>query len=128
MARDETAPLGGISNIMLGVSDMDASVEFYSGKLGLEVRHRTDGLVFLDAGSVMLCLSEGLARARPQGAGATEIVFSVANLGRSYKELSALGVQFIQSPRQVTDDHYAANFTDPDGHILSIFGPQGDAS
>lgn len=122
--NDESAPgLTGISNIMLGVTDMPRALAFYAETLGLQVRHETPGLAFLDGGAVMLCLSEGLARARPQGPGATEIVFSVADIHASHEALSARGVTFAQPPRLVTNEHYAANFEDPDGHVLSIFGP-----
>jgi len=33
-------------------------------------------------------------------------------------------VTFMNEPRPVTGDRWAANFRDPDGHLLSIFGPE----
>ena len=34
------------------------------------------------------------------------------------------GVEFLREPSNVTGDSWAANFRDPDGHLLSIFGPE----
>ena len=34
------------------------------------------------------------------------------------------GVEFFQEPRQISGPNWGAGFRDPDGHILSIFGPK----
>jgi len=56
--------------------------------------------------------------------GKTEIVFQVKDIIRSYEELKRKQVVFGTAPRAVTSnessDLFAADFRDPDGHILSI--------
>ena len=108
---------------MLGVHDLTRSLEFYHERLGLKVQHEIPGFAFLDAGAVTLCLSEPAAKARSQVAGAGEVVFSVEAVSAAYQALQAKGVQFTHDPRNVTPTTRAANFDDPDGNHLSIFGP-----
>lgn len=113
----------GIANIMLGASDLDRSRAFYRDRLGLSVEREIPGFVFLATGPVTLCLSTahaGLAE-KP---GPTEVVLAVASVREAYAALKANGVEFLREPTNVTGDSWAANFRDPDGHLLSIFGPE----
>src|SRR6185436_6931636 len=109
---------------MLGVGEMARSLAFYRDTLGLGFKGQHEGFAFLDAGSVMLCLSESLARGSKQIPGATEIVVSVDDVRQAHQELASRGVTFIHEPRAVTGPMWAANFQDPDGHNLSVFGPE----
>jgi catechol 2,3-dioxygenase-like lactoylglutathione lyase family enzyme len=114
-----------IGIVMLGVTEMARSVAFYRDKLGLALKGQNEGFAFLDGGSVTLCLSEPLAKFSSQISGATEVVFSVENVRGAHQALAANGVAFTQTPRNVTGALWAANFNDPDGHKLSVFGPEG---
>ena len=116
--------LSKIGVIMLGVADTEKSVPFYRDRLGLKLSARFEDFAFFDAGSITLALSGGLARATGKGAGAVEIVFSVEHIRQAYQALRAAGVEFSGEPRVVSGPNWAANFRDPDGHILSIFGPE----
>lgn len=116
--------LSQISHVMLGVSKLTPAVAFYRDVLGLALQHQFEGFAFFAAGGVTLALSEGLAQARPEKAGAVEIVFGVDDVLAAHEALVARGVRFTQEPRNVTGAMWAANFTDPDGHLLSIFGPE----
>jgi len=113
-----------INNIILGVTDLARSSAFYRETLGLEVQFESDGFVFLDAGGVVLALSTARAWLATPPAGATEVGFGVADVTAAHQALSARGVEFLNAPRNVTGDQWAANFRDPDGHLLSIFGPE----
>jgi catechol 2,3-dioxygenase-like lactoylglutathione lyase family enzyme len=113
-----------IGIVMLGVQDMAASVAFYRDRLGLAVKGQMESFAFLDAGPLTLCLSGALAKASSQIVGATEVVFSVESVRSAYKALKDKGVTFVNEPRAVAGPNWAANFTDPDGHKLSIFGPE----
>jgi hypothetical protein len=42
----------------------------------------------------------------------------------AFEALRAKGVQFTIEPRNVTGTLWSANFQDPDGHRLSVFGPE----
>lgn len=116
-----------ISTIMLGVRDLARAVAFYRDKLGLTIQFEIPGFAFLNADGVTLCLSEPLARAlgKPTDplAGVTELVFAVDDVEGAYDILSARDVKFTHKPRPVTESQWAANFEDPDGHKLSVFGP-----
>src|SRR5450432_1777484 len=131
--------LARIVSVMLGVQDLEASTRFYTETLGLKATLQSPFIVLLDAGSVILGLSPGLARmaAQPAGQksedqkiedqkinGATEVSFAVDNIRSAHADLQNLGVTFLNDPRQVTDKEFAAHFRDPDGHLLSIFGPE----
>jgi predicted lactoylglutathione lyase len=53
-------------------------------------------------------------------------VLETADVMKTYQEMKARGVVFAREPFAATTDGarilYAANFKDPDGHILSITG------
>jgi len=113
-----------IGVVMLGVGELARSVAFYRDTLGLGFKGQSEGFAFLDGGGVMLCLSEPLAKFSSQMVGATEVVFSVEDVRKAHQELVARGVQFTHEPGTVTGPMWAANFQDPDGHKLSVFGPE----
>jgi catechol 2,3-dioxygenase-like lactoylglutathione lyase family enzyme len=122
MANDDFK-LSQINIVMLGTKDLARSVEFYRDRLGLEVQHEIPGFTFMKAGGVTLVLSEPLARAAGDAMnGATELVFQVERVGPACEALKARGIRFTQEPRNVSGPMWAANFSDPDGHQLSIFG------
>jgi len=112
-----------VSVVMLGVHDVARSLAFYRDKLGLQVQREIPGFAFLNAGGVTLCLSEPAAKVRGQVAGAGEIVFSVEDVTAAYQALQAKGVQFTHEPRNITPTTRVANFDDPDGNHLSLYGP-----
>jgi len=108
---------------MLGAKDLTRSIEFYRDRLGLELRNQTPGFAFFNAGSVTLCVNEPLARVAGDAMnGATEFAFPVEHVRDAYQALQAKGVVFTREPRNVFGSSWAANFKDPDGHQLSIFG------
>jgi catechol 2,3-dioxygenase-like lactoylglutathione lyase family enzyme len=115
--------LSQINIVMLGVGDLNRAIEYYRDHLGLEVRNQIPGFAFLNAGAVTLCLSEPLARAAGGALNeATEIVFPVDHVRAAYEALKAQGVTFTVEPRNISGPFWSANFSDPDGHKLSIFG------
>jgi catechol 2,3-dioxygenase-like lactoylglutathione lyase family enzyme len=124
MAPAEPFRLSKIALILLGVSDVEKSIAFYKEKLGLKLTAQFEGFAFFDTGGATLGLSRGLAQATNRGAGATEVVFSVDHVRVAYQALRDAGVPFSIEPRQIAGQNFAANFNDPDGHGLSIFGPE----
>ena len=113
-----------ISNIMLGVRDLEQALAFYHGKLGLPVTMQEPQIALLNAGPVGLGLSPGHTRLAPHVAGATEVVFQVEHVRAAYAALQQQGIAFMNEPRQATPTDWVAHFRDPDGHLLSIFGPE----
>jgi catechol 2,3-dioxygenase-like lactoylglutathione lyase family enzyme len=119
--------LSRIAAVMLGVRDLTAALAFYQGKLGLKVIMQEPALALLQCGTVMLGLSPRHVNMAPQIAGATEISFGVDNLRAMHQALGEKGVTFMGEPRQVTPTDWAVHFKDVDGHLLSLFGPEGKA-
>lgn len=117
----------GLSHVMLGVTDIKRSENFYEKTLGRKVLFRSgDGLVFVDAGPVAIGLNQALASARQPVAGAVELVFAVENVKAAWRTLVKKGVIFVVEPRQATDKEWVATCADPDGHLLTLFGPPGE--
>jgi catechol 2,3-dioxygenase-like lactoylglutathione lyase family enzyme len=117
-----------IGLLMLGVHNVERSLGFYRDRLGLRVQNQFPGFAFLDGGDgFVLALSEPLGSASDQLAGATEVVLGVENVRAAYAELREQGIEFLNEPRNVNGTEWAANFRDPDGHLLSIYGPEGKA-
>jgi predicted enzyme related to lactoylglutathione lyase len=121
-----TATGSGVTHLLLGVADVARATAFYEQTLGRAVRFKTDGIAFIDAGPIAIGLSADLGRFRQPVAGAVEVVFSVPNVRRAWRELTDKGVSVVREPRQVTPAEWAATFADPDGHLISLFGPEGD--
>jgi catechol 2,3-dioxygenase-like lactoylglutathione lyase family enzyme len=109
---------------MLGVAAVADAVEFYRDRLGLDVRFEMPGFAFLDGGGVTLALSEPLAKNRGGVTAGLEIVFGVGGVRQAYAQLQERGVEFLNEPRNVDGTNWAANFHDPDGYLLSIYGPE----
>lgn len=114
-----------LGTVMLGVRDLAAALAFYRDKLGMSVKFQSGEFGFLEGGGVTLALSVPLEKALGHATGATELVFHVEDVRAAYEALGRQGVQFTLEPRNVAGDSWAANFDDPDGHHLSIFGPVG---
>jgi len=122
----ETVELSRIAAIMLGVRDLPQAVAFYKDKLGIKVIFQEPALALLQCGTVMLGLSPRHMNAAPL-AEAVEVSFGVDNLRATHKALGEKGVVFLSEPRQVTPTDWAVHFRDVDGHLLSLFGPEGKA-
>ncbi len=119
-----TYRIPALSMVMLGVRSVEQSLLFYEGKLGMAVKQRFEGFAFLDTGAVMLILSEALAKNSDNIAGATEAIFNVDDVTAHHQKLRESNVEFLQPPHHVSGPMWAANFRDPDGHLLTLFGPE----
>ena len=112
-----------VSMISLGVTDMAKSVKFYGETLGLQISGKPGELTFFKAGTVTLALNRPLGNAAGKAiAGAVEVIFPVASVAAAHQALVERGCHFVVAPREVTAGTWAATFTDPDGHKLTILG------
>lgn len=109
--------------IMLGVANVADSAAFYRDKAGLTLQSANTEFAFFQAGGVTLALSAPLGRAiTPPRAGAVEVILPVASVAAAYSTLRERGCAFVNAPRNVSGESWAASFRDPDGHLLTLFG------
>jgi catechol 2,3-dioxygenase-like lactoylglutathione lyase family enzyme len=113
-----------ITLVTLGVTDVAKSAAFYREKAGFELQGQMEQFAFFFAGSISLMLNAELRRPNAPLTGAMELVIAAESVAAKYAELKERGCTFIKEPRPVTGDMWAATFTDPDGHWLTIFGPK----
>lgn len=124
MSANADVRLTKVGNIMLGVTNLETSLRFYRDVLGLSVQFAIEEFAFLDGGGVTIVLRGTPNLGEPGDVMRTEVVFAVDDIDAAYRSLKARGLSFRVEPRVVTGDRYAADFRDPDGHVLSIFGPR----
>ncbi len=114
----------GLSFVMLGAADVDGTASFYRETLGLTMSARFEDFAFFDAGGVTLALSGDLARRTPPSPSETcEFAFGVVSVAAAYQTLRDQ-VAFVNQPHQVNAENWAVSFHDPEGHLLSLYGPQ----
>ena len=113
-----------IARIILGVSDLDRAVAFWSGTVGLIVASGDGPFVFLDGGGVQLVLTQADGSVTDDSL--TEIVIEADDVLATHNQMLGRGVPFEVELRPVTSDDrrdlLAAHFRDPDGHVVSLTG------
>jgi lactoylglutathione lyase len=111
--------------IVIYVSDMQRSTDFYQNMLGLPLKFISPGWTEFDTGSVILALhrtgTEKLPTmgARPP-AGQAHLGFVVDDLQSLYEELSAKDVYFSLSPQLQPTGRTLAVLHDPDGFGITL--------
>lgn len=74
-----------IARIILGVQDLESSVAFWSGLVGLEVLFASPGFTFLDGGGVQLVLNQTEAEIDDESL--TEIVFESDSVRATHSDM-----------------------------------------
>ena len=123
--------IGDIDHVAIVVSDMDGSVEFYTGVLGLRLIRdgRSRGgekKTFLGTESrALIALTEDKTSKRADGClpgGVNHIAFSVDDVEKMSVVLKERGVNFIEEKTGEDGKVKAYHFLDPDGLELEICG------
>lgn len=113
-----------ISSIILRVEDMDRSIAFWSGGVGLTVVPQAGGFATLDGGTISLLLAPNRGPVTDESL--TEVVFEDMNVRQTYQAMAERGVPFETELRPVASapgkQLVAAHFRDPDGHYGSVTG------
>ena len=122
-----------ISAVSVVVSDQDRSLAFYSQKLGFELQMdapmgQSRWIQLAPKGAqTSLVLGkptedmppEIYQRTKSMMGGFTNFIFEVDDLEASYRELSARGVEFVDTPAQQPWGWWAT-IKDPDGNIIGL--------
>ena len=112
------APNLKASMIVLGVHDVSRSLKFYRDTVGLPPAPAPGDLPMFRSGDLTIVLNGSLS----PGTGGFELVFPVASVSAVQKQLADRGCSFLGDPREVAPNLWAATFSDPDGHHLTLFG------
>lgn len=119
--------LNSLAYVILYVKDADKSLPFYRDTLGMKVKVAEKGWVELEAGQTTLALhTEDPSKKGTRGVGQPNICFGVEDIYATYEALKAKGVKIEKEPQvccELPDKiGKAADFHDPDGNYLSVFG------
>ncbi len=112
--------------VMVIVSDMNRSIEFYRDKLGLPLKFQSpDWSEFLTGATTLALHGRGKQRTSPPDqesvAGTCSFGFNVADLDQTYADLLAKGVRFVMPPKtQEAEGIKLAVCIDPDGLAISF--------
>jgi len=118
-----------VDYVMVIVSDMRRSVEFYRDKIGLPLKFESPDWTEFQTGDTTLALHGGgrprapraSADGEAQDAGTCSIGFSVDDLEASYDQLRSRGVTFIMPPTERREEGIKlAVALDPDGLPVSF--------
>jgi lactoylglutathione lyase len=118
--------LSNLAYVIIYVKDTEKSVPFYRDLLGIKVKMQHPGWVELETGHTILALHGEEKPSVARGQGQPIMVFHVEKIHETFEALKANGVKFDAEPRQVCEEGdsagLSADFKDPDGNLLSIFG------
>ena len=115
--------------VVLIVEDVDRSLAFYCGVLGLPLGHRSGPFAQLDTGVTRVSLYERQAMAATLGrelevpspdAPGFELGFKVDNCDAAYDELVAAGAAPAVPPTDRPWGQRTAYVRDPDGHLVEL--------
>ena len=114
-----------LDHAKLAVKDWRASRDWYVQNLGLKLEFEAPEGGLAELGVAALQDDAGLTLFVEQVPGKIakcECVhyFQVADVEAKYHELSAAGIEFLQSPRKIYWG-YGAELVDPDGHIIYLW-------
>jgi catechol 2,3-dioxygenase-like lactoylglutathione lyase family enzyme len=125
----QPAPAVKASRVIVRVTNLKASVGFYRDQVGLPLQSTFDEFAVFGGDGMTLMLQQVERKSNGPSTGLsalTEVVLESADVMRTYQEMKARGVVFLREPFAATTDGsrvlYAANFKDPDGHVLSVTG------
>lgn len=131
----------GFEHVGMVSSDLDKTIAFYCGLLGLKeilVKRTGEGgrIAFLEIGGVMLEIVEPAGASTParevpmSEAGIRHITFRVDDVDAIYERLRAAGVEFTIPPRQAVNAELirkVAFCRDPDGIVVEFLERQPSA-
>jgi catechol 2,3-dioxygenase-like lactoylglutathione lyase family enzyme len=115
--------------VVLVVEDLERSLKFWTGVLGLRLGHRSGGYAQLDTGRTRIALYERAAmagtlgrplRAPDAAAPAFEVGFKVPDVDAAFAALVARGAVPEVEPTDRPWGQRTAYLRDPDGHLVEL--------
>ena len=119
-----------VDYVMVNVSDMRRSVEFYRDTLGIRLKFESPGWSEFETGATTLALHAATRAADSDAtqagpvAGTCSVGFSVSDINSTYAQLRERGARFVMPPtEQVNEGIRLAVCVDPDGLAISFAEP-----
>src|SRR5437867_3525928 len=117
MAVNDT-PRARISHMVLPVSDIQKSRDWYVDKLGFKVERENEDVVGIkDQSGLSIFLQKTGGTLAGQK---ITLTIQVDNVESKHQELASLGVKFVNSPKRVFWG-YGAEVLDPDGYMNHLW-------
>lgn len=123
-----------IQDVCILVTDIEASIRFYTEKLGFQLKHRAPGFAdFTGAGLTLALwdrdhiLHHADVSIRAGSASAVLIAIKLESpevLDQVYNDLKADGVTFIRPPESYVWNAYGVYFYGPDGETWELYAWQ----
>ncbi|MBA4549175.1 VOC family protein [Thermoactinomyces intermedius] len=115
--------VSGFNHLTLRVRDLEQSLRFYCGLLGMKLVHKGRKDVYLEWGNAWICLLE-----RPDdgsiaaGPGMDHVAFSIRepDFFRAVSLLKEHRVEMVREP-VYRGGGWSVQFKDPDGIVLELF-------
>lgn len=111
-----------VGAVILLVSDMRRSINFYKNILGLPLKSKSnDWTEFIQDGTV-LALHPAKKKLKPKSTKpkiGMLVAFKVSNMNEAYKELKRKHIRFFKEPKEEDFGKHAI-ILDPDGYMISI--------
>ena len=114
-----------VGNVILAVTDIDKSLEFYNGIIGLPIKNQRRSWVDLGTTGALLSLHPASLTAEHVGSSIDNgitIGFLVGDVQAAVDELKEKGVKIH---RDIVEKDAGKNavIVDPDGYLISLFEP-----
>jgi catechol 2,3-dioxygenase-like lactoylglutathione lyase family enzyme len=116
--------------VTLGVTDLKRSQDFYSQTLGWKISRPQEGIVFFQAGGVVLALfpkkelaKDALVPSEGYGFAGFTLAYntqSEVEVDEIIRDLKAKGVKILKEPQKVFWGGYSSYFADPDGYCWEV--------
>lgn len=106
------------------VADMNRAVKFYRDVLGFQLKFESPEWSEFATGETILALHMASEK---NPAGAVDLGFTVADVEKFYKDLSARGVRFTLPPTKQDYGGVLAQFVDSEGGHVSVGEQQSTA-
>lgn len=114
----------GMRHVALFVEDLDASLQFYVGLLGMQVEWQPDAdNYYLTSGTDNLALHRSSGKAAESGQRLDHIGFIIktpAEVDRWHDHLVSNGVKILQPPKTHRDNARSFYCADPAGNMVQI--------
>lgn len=110
-----------VGAVILLVSDMERSIDFYNNTLGLPLKNKSPNWVEFFKDGTTLALHPMKKKLREQAKSKVGMLvgFMVSDMAETYQALKKKNVKFVKEPKDEAFGKHAI-ILDPDGYMISI--------